>query len=128
MLRPYVTPVAAGLLCLVAGCGPAASSPAIVHGVLLWPTRSLPQSLTPVPTGGTVQVLRGAHLIQHVTVDPSGRFTLRLPAGTYVLKGAPGALKPGGYESCQARHPVVVRSGEVISVHVDCHYNGPAPG
>jgi len=84
--------------------------------------------LTPVPTAGTVQVFLGAHLIQRVTVDPSGRFTLRLRAGSYVLKGAPGPLKAGGYELCLARHPVRVRRGEVVSVHVDCHYNGPAPG
>jgi len=128
VLRRCVAAVVVGFLCLVVACGPAASGPATVHGLLIWPAGSRPEPLTPVPTAGTVEILRGPHVVGRVTVDPSGRFTLRLLAGTYVLKGAPGALNPGGYQSCQTRHPVQVRSGEVVSVHVDCHYNGPAPG
>ncbi|HUB37757.1 MAG TPA: hypothetical protein VMA72_02790 [Streptosporangiaceae bacterium] len=73
-------------------------------------------------------MLRGPHLVAKVDVGAAGRFTVKVPGGSYVLAGVPSWRGRPQQASCAARHVITVVSGEVTSVDVDCHYVGAAPG
>jgi hypothetical protein len=111
---------------LVTGCTKSTGQEATVHGLLVWPDRSMPQRLSAAPTAGTVLVFRGARRVAEVLVGRSGHFTVHLPPGTYVLRGMPRRFTPSE-ASCAAARSVHMGNGHNVTIEVDCHYRGIAP-
>jgi hypothetical protein len=111
--------MAAGFL---AGCSNTPAQPVVVHGLLggypFSPFAKLPFH----PIAGTVRVVEGTRVVTTVTVGSSGRFVLRLPSGTYRLKGTPlHPWKPG--VQC---YPTTVRTRAAgVSTKVVCPLNSP---
>lgn len=105
----------------VASCG-GGLQPAGVHGLLLWPASSQGfVSTGPQPTAGTVQFVRGSRVVLAVLVGKTGQFSVSLPAGTYVLKGASGPIG-----ICGPSRPVHLAAAQSISLDVDCRYKAGA--
>lgn len=77
-------------------------------------------------TAGTVEVIKGTRIVAKVSVGPTGRFTVDLPAGTYLVKGHSVLWR--GADKCAAGHPFHIHDGHAISANVDCHLFGIAPG
>jgi hypothetical protein len=83
--------------------------------------------LRPESAAGLARVLRGGHVVAQVAVGQTGRFTVDILPGTYTLTGLP-SNEFRGNGACSAAHVLHARSGEVISVDVNCHLVGIAPG
>lgn len=82
--------------------------------------------MKPEPTAGAVEVVVGTHIVAKVSVGRTGRFTVDVPAGTYLVKGQ--SVQWRGTGRCAIGHPLQVHSGKVTSADVDCHFVGLAPG
>jgi hypothetical protein len=115
------------MMCLLTACSVSNRGFAVVRGYMVWPLGRLPQQLRPESATGLARVLRDGHVVAEVTVGRTGRFTVEVPPGTYTLTGLP-SNEFRGNGACSAGHVVHARSGEVISVNVDCHLVGIAPG
>jgi len=91
--------------------------------------------VTAEPTRGVVEVVQGQHVVAEISVGQSGQFSLDLPPGDYSLTGEslyfwsgdPGVARLQG--RCASQHPVRIRTGELVSLDVDCHLlPGDVPG
>ena len=82
--------------------------------------------MKPAPTAGTVEVIKGTRIVAKVSVGPTGRFTVDLPAGSYLVKGQ--SIQWRGAGRCAIGHLLQVDDGDVIFADVDCHFVGAAPG
>ncbi len=81
----------AAVLCLATGCASPARLAAGPHerpdDLGQVQSRPPPQGMKAEHTAGTVEVIRGTRIVAKVSVGPTGRFTVDLPAGTYLVKG-----------------------------------------
>ncbi|MGA8679590.1 MAG: carboxypeptidase-like regulatory domain-containing protein [Acidimicrobiales bacterium] len=122
--RAVAVVVAAGLL---AGCSTAPENTAVVHGLLYRPMLSnFPvRNRLPLPAAGVVEAARGSNVVATSSVGLNGRFSLRLPSGTYKLYARVSGFPPG--TTCQAPHVVLAKANRAVSIDVFCRYP-PATG
>jgi hypothetical protein len=122
-MRAVGTVVLLGATALLAGCGslgsaPGASASATLLGqVLAAPSCPVeraesPCAPRPVP-GATVQVSDASGLVSATSTDPSGRFSIVVPGGSYLVR----ATNAGGYRST-AEQQVKVAPGATASVRL----------
>ena len=105
---------------LLAGCG----SPNSVQG----PTGTLKGAIDAVggPSGDGPRALSGqitldgsSGHITNIAVGATGRFSVPVKVGTYIVSGQSPQYK-GGASGCHASGPVTVTKGATIRVQVDC--------
>lgn len=122
-MRAVGTVVLMGAAVLLAGCGslgsrPGASPSATITGqVLAAPTCPVERAESPCPPrpvpGATVEVRDASGLVSATSTDSSGRFSVVVPGGSYLVR----ATNVGGYRST-AEQQVEVAPGAAASVRL----------
>jgi hypothetical protein len=108
---------AAGAALIAAGCsgGPAAARTGTVQGRLLAYPGPMPANGKPPanPMAGMAAFTDTSGHTVSVTVDPSGRFTIHLAAGSYTALLAPASLTP-------VRENIRVQASKTLTITVLC--------
>jgi hypothetical protein len=111
--------VVAGCLLVLgcaAGCAPAPSNVEVIEGLLVRVSSNVPLSKPAfVPMAGDVRVVEGSKRVALASVDVSGRFSVQVPPGRYVLEAT--GTRPG-FVCSTARVDAVANAH--VSVTVAC--------